>query len=272
MAYSLHSGINATFFADNPAGGWAEPTLYYDMVQDYSEILPPSFNLGIYYNSKTPNPVAATSALAGGWDNWLYHARGSIAPITFELYRNASSVSASAETIIIDNSTHRVIEWTEIYGYFTPESDYIQALWEDVKPGFFYLLDNTPSLQIDIEVTAGWTKAGNKIGLDFGCINWSPRLSTVENINVQTPTGFIVASANAIPAASNVVLSIEFLLSSDLDETGLELKIGNEFAGYTHFTILNSGFNLGLVIGLSIAGLVVVAGGITTTIFLRRRR
>jgi hypothetical protein len=272
MAYSLHSGINATFFADNPTGGWAEPTLYYDMVQDYSEILPPSFNLGIYYDFKSPDPVAATSALAGGWDNWLYHARGSIAPITFELYRNASSVSASAETIIVDNSTHRIIEWTEIYGYFTPESDYIQALWEDVKPGFFYLLDNTPSLQIDIEITAGGTKAGNKIGLDFGCINWSPRLSTLEKINIQTPTGFIVASANAIPAASNVVLSIEFLLSSDLDETGLELKIGNEFAGYTHFTILNSGFNLGLVIGLSIAGLAIVAGGITTTIFLKRRK
>jgi hypothetical protein len=103
-------------------------------------------------------------------------------------------------------------------------------------------------------------------------MNWSPRLSTVEKINVLTTTGFIVASVNAIPAASNVDLSIEFLLSSDLDETGLELKIGNEFAGYTHFTILKSGFNLGLVIGLSIAGLVVVSGGITTTIFLKRRR
>ncbi|MCK4896289.1 MAG: hypothetical protein KAS47_05730, partial [Candidatus Heimdallarchaeota archaeon] len=184
MAYSLHSGINATFFADNPAGGWAEPNLYYDMVQDYSEILPPSFNKGIYSNSKVPNPVAATSALAGGWDNWMYYSRGSVAPITFELYRNASSISEDAQTIIIDNSSHMIIEWTEIYGYFTPESDYIQDLWNDIEPGFFYLLDNTPSLQIDIEVTAGGTKAGNKIGLNFGCINWSPRLSTIENINV----------------------------------------------------------------------------------------
>ncbi|GAJ19843.1 unnamed protein product, partial [marine sediment metagenome] len=145
--------------------------------------------------------------------------------------RNASSVSASAETIIIDNSTHQVIEWTEIYGFFTPESDYIQALWEDVKPGFFYLLDNTPSLKIDIEVTAGGTKAGNKIGLNFVCINWSPRLSTLEKINVLTSSGFIVASASTIPAASSRELAIEFLLSSDLDETGLELKIGNEFTG-----------------------------------------
>ena len=272
MAYSLHSGINATFFADNPTGGWAEPNLYYDMVQDYSEILPPSFNQGIYYNSKTPKPVAATSALAGGWDNWMYHSRGSIAPITFELYRNASSVSPSAETVIIDNSTHRIMEWTEIYGYFSPESDYIQDLWDDIKPGFYYLLDNTPSLQIDIEVTAGGTKSGNKIGPNFGCINWSPRLSTVKMINLVTYPGFIVASANAIPAASSRELAIEFLLSSDLDDVGLELKIGNEFIGYTHFTILKSGFNLGLVLGLSIAGLVVVAGGITTTIFLKRRR
>jgi len=108
--------------------------------------------------------------------------------------------------------------------------------------------------------------------LNFGCINWSPRLSTVEKINVLTTTGFIVDSANAIPAASNVELSIEFLLSSDLDETGLELKIGNEFTGYTHFTILKSGFSLGLVVGLSIAGLVVVAGGISIPLFLKRRR
>ena len=161
---------------------------------------------------------------------------------------------------------------TEIYGYFTPESDYIQNLWNDIEPGFFYLLDNTPSLQIDIEVTAGGTKAGNKIGFNFGCINWSPRLSTVEKTNVLTYPGFIVASADAIPAASSRELVIEFLLSSDLDENGLDLKIGNEFTGYTHFTILKSGFNIGLVIGLSIAGLVVVAGGITATIFLKRRR
>ncbi len=272
MAYSLHSGINATYFADNPAGGWAEPFLYTDMVQDYKEILPASFNLGTYYNSKTPNPVAATSALAGGWDNWMYHERGSIAPITFELYRNASSVGALAESIIIDNSTHRILEWTEIYGYFSPESAYIQSLWEDIKPGFFYLLDNTPRLQIGIEVTAGGTNAGNKIGLNFDCINWSPRISTLEKINLLTSSGFIVASTNAFPAASTIELSLEFLLSSDLDDSGLDLKIGNEFTGYTHFTILDSGSNLGLVIGLSIAGLVVVAGGISIPVFLKRRR
>jgi len=266
------SGINATFFADNPAGGWAEPYLYNEMVQDYSEILPASFNLGVYYNSKIPNPVADTNALAGSWDNWMYHERGTVAPVTFELYRNASSIGASSETIIEDNSTHLVVEWTEIYGYFTPESNYIQNLWEDIKPGFYYLLDNTPSLKMEIEVTAGGTKTSNKIGLSFGCINWSPRISTLEKVNLVTSTGIIISSALAIPAATYRNLLFEFNLWSDLDDAGLELKIGNEFIGYTHFTILKSGFNLGLVIGLSIAGLVVVAGGIFTTIFLKRRR
>ncbi|MBY9001562.1 MAG: hypothetical protein KGD64_11635 [Candidatus Heimdallarchaeota archaeon] len=272
MAFSLHSGINATYFADNPVGGWAEPYLYNSMLQDFAEILPPSFNLDLFYKSGSPSPVAATAALAGGWENWMYHERGTIAPITFEIYRNASSISPAAETIVEDNSTHRILEWTEIYGYFSPELDYIEALWVDVRPGFYYLLDNTPSLQIEIQITAGGTQAGNRIGLNFGCINWSPRISTLETINVLTSNGFIIASASAIPAASNKELSVDFLLSSDLADSGLELKIGNEFTGYTHFTILPSGTNLGLIIGLSVAGLVVVASGISIPLLLKRRR
>ncbi|MHA1202393.1 MAG: M14 family zinc carboxypeptidase [Candidatus Heimdallarchaeaceae archaeon] len=270
MAYTLHSGLNATIFPEDPdTGGWAEPSLYDKMQNDYYEILPTYFNLNDDPYSKIPT---TTRACAGTMDNWMYHVRGTKAPVTYELYRNATSFSVSAETIIIDNSTHKVIEWSGIYGHFTPESSYIQALWEDVQPGFYYLLDNTPRLQIDIKVTAGGTKAGNKIGLNFDSINWSPRISTVEKIDILNSTEFIVASANAVPAASNTELEVDFRLSSDLADAGLELKIGNEFTGYTHFTILKSGTNFGLVIGLSVAGLAVVVGGTIAIIFLKRRK
>ena len=65
MSYSLHSGINATFFTDKE-DGWTEPTLYWQMVLDYREILPPSYT-EVYsgYGTKKPSLHADSAILAG---------------------------------------------------------------------------------------------------------------------------------------------------------------------------------------------------------------
>ncbi|MHA1576881.1 MAG: M14 family zinc carboxypeptidase, partial [Candidatus Thorarchaeota archaeon] len=148
ITYTLHSGINATWFATNSLGRWTEPSLYTSILGDFGEILPPSYNAPATATSVQKEYLETGSGL---WDDWMYHARGSIVPITFELYRNASVVEEGFETVFEENSTHRIMEWKGIYGYFNPVAAYIQDLWLDVKPAFEYLLEMTPKIGLDID-------------------------------------------------------------------------------------------------------------------------
>ncbi|TFF67782.1 hypothetical protein EU520_01250, partial [Candidatus Thorarchaeota archaeon] len=124
MAYSLHSGINATFFVDDEFGDWVESSLYYGMTVDYADILPENYN---YYLPYTPRRLEA--ALPGGWGEWMYFSRGTTAPITFEVYTNASVHEESATYQILNNDTHIIWKWDGIYGYFNPQAEYINGLW-----------------------------------------------------------------------------------------------------------------------------------------------
>ncbi|MCG3218426.1 MAG: hypothetical protein KAR35_05455, partial [Candidatus Heimdallarchaeota archaeon] len=179
MAYSLHSGINATFFADGDAG-FTEPTLYWNMINDYRDILPHSYT-DIYYDP-TPEKQKLSSALAGGWDTWMYFEQDTLAPITFEIYRNATSLDPALEPVFVDNSTHLIKEWYGIYGFFTPDKNFIDDLWIDVKPAFDYLLEMTPRLEVDTFVVDEETSTDEELSIGFNCTNLSPRLKSIHRV------------------------------------------------------------------------------------------
>ncbi|MCG3222340.1 MAG: hypothetical protein H7641_13255 [Candidatus Heimdallarchaeota archaeon] len=271
MAYSLHSGINATFFTDDE-GGWTEPYLYRQMIDDYREILPASYTSMYYEPSTTHKPEAELPyVLSGSWDSWMYQKRGTIAPITFELYRNLSSILPESETIIEENSTHQIIEWTEIYGYFTPEKDYINALWEDVKPGFDYLLANTPRLGIEAEIVIKGFEQGDDIGLSLVLDNLSPRIETMDRIGVYEEDLSLIKNGTKIYAIGSYSLQVDLILPHSLEEQEYVIKIGNEYVGFTPLEIKKKEIRYGLIIGLSIAGVVLFGSGLGIYFLVRRR-
>ncbi len=271
MAYSLHSGINATYFTDDETG-WAEPFLYNLMVQDFRDILPLSYTSMYHEPSSTLKPIAESPyVLAGSWDSWMYQDRGTIAPITFELYRNLSSISAEAETTVEENSTHKIIEWTEIYGYFNPEKEYINALWEVVKPGFDYLLANTPRLGIEAEIVIKGFEQGDNIGISLDLANLSPRINTIERIGVFEEDFSLIKNGSMIYAEGSDSFEADFLLPDSLEEQKYIIKVGNEYVGFTQLEIKKKEIRYGLIIGLSAAGLVSL-GSVLGIYFLIRRR
>lgn len=261
MTYSLHSGINATFFTDDE-NGWVEPSLYWQMIQDYTQILPLSYT-EIYSN---PNEISCNqkeyATLAGGWDTWMYFERGSIAPITFELYRNASSVALGSEETIVDNSTHLILEWKEIYGYFNPIKEAINVLWKDVRPGFVYLLENTPRINATAEILSSGFNQGDEVNLSFDINNLSPRIKTIDTINLYAENGTDIETGIKLSASGYGNMVAQITLPYNLTENSYELKLGNEFVGYLTFILGKSVVtekSSGLTLYLSIIGVIIIS-------------
>ncbi|MFX0095451.1 MAG: M14 family zinc carboxypeptidase [Candidatus Hodarchaeota archaeon] len=130
MAYSLHSGINATYFLGDERGWYPEPNLYLDILADFYKILPSGFFPTSNLRSKGSqnSDLDIQTGLAGGWGEWMYYERGTLVPITFEIYHNASVDQPEAITTIVDNSTHFIEKWNGIYGFFAPEEQFINNL------------------------------------------------------------------------------------------------------------------------------------------------
>ncbi|MCG3260786.1 MAG: hypothetical protein H7644_13620, partial [Candidatus Heimdallarchaeota archaeon] len=267
MAYSLHSGINATFFVDDQYG-WAEPALYWNMVEDYINILPPSYT-EIYTTYGQEKHPLASAVLAGGCDTWLYFERNCLAPITFELYRNYSSIAPGSETVLVENSTHLILEWKSIYDYFNPYPQYIDALWSDVRPGFDYLLDNTPRLSIVSEVLSGGYKLGDEVELSFNVTNLSPRIKTMDSIDLYNFDGSLLGSSSSVDANSNELFNLTLALPYELGPVVYHIKLGNNYTGYYHF-ILERSSAAGLSIGPTILGVFIL--GTLIVIFNRRNK
>ena len=268
MAYSLHSGINATFFVDNEQG-WAEPDLYWQMVLDYMDILPPSYT-EIYFNPESDyHPISESPVLAGGWDTWMYFERDTLVPITFELYRNLTSILPVSETVIVDNSSHLIIDWKGIYGYFTPEEEGINPLWEDVKPGFIYLLENTPRLEIEADVLSGGSNQGDEVNFRFSCKNPSLRINTIEPVDLHSIVRTFQDEGVVLSAGEEKDIDVSMILLHTITEQDYPISFGNDFTGYQIF-ILKEKSNTTLIITLSIAG-VALCGAAGIIFFIRRR-
>ena len=240
MAYSLHSGINATYFPADESDSWFEPVLYYGMAADYSDILPSGYNNIAGYPQVSDDRIMSTTY--GGWGEWMYTERGCTVPITFEVYTNASVHEDAASPIIIDNATHIVREWKGIYGYFAPVESAINDLWEDIVGAFDYLLEMTPRVDINILGISGGVRAGEDVDMTLGIECLSPRLGSKENILLLGENGEILTSLIAIGPGQTFWHYPAFTLVEDLTySSGYVMLVGNNYTGYSKFILTIGG-------------------------------
>ena len=261
MAYSLHSGINTTYFPDDGDGDWTEPGLYYLMAGDYQDILPEDFNEYLDY---IPSSVTREAALPGGWDTWMYYERGCTVPITFEMFHNGTSDLEEVHVIIENNDTHIVREWKEIYGYFNPVAAGINPLWEDLRAAFDYLLVQTPRIDAIITSVSGGISAGEELTLATRTECLSPRLSTKGGLGVLDADGFVLDTILSLDGGQTLTDHATITLPEDVTSSGLSIFIGNNYTGYTEF-VVSLGTRapldpllIGAIVGISIIAVVIV--------------
>jgi len=268
MAYSLHTGINATYFVTNSVDNWIEGSLYSQMWSDYEDILPAGFNTYLDY-PVSESRAFRPAALSGNWGDWMYAQRDCLAPITFEIFRNTTSESESLYYVHEENSTHVIMEWNGIFEYFSPQEPYIEALWLDVMPAFEYLLEQTPRLSITVTNSYLLEQTVTAV-LSATCL--SPRIGTIERVEAQLLDGTMLNWMPSIDADSSS--SAEMYLDFDSVEEGYNVtfRIGNEFSGYHRFLVsfVAAGFIIGpiLIGGVTIA----VVAFVIIIVYLVRRR
>jgi len=268
MAYSLHSGTNATFFVEDTLFHWVRPSLYYQIASDYREILPSGFNqIGGYPAHDYLNIESAT---AGGWGEWMYYDQGCTVPITFEIYTNESANVEDAYVIIVNNSTHIIREWDSIYGYFNPATEYIETLWLELLPAFEYFLEMTPRVDVEIAGISGGVNAGDTVTLTTSMHCLSLRLGSEESMTVIDNSSMVLDSITSLGADQTLTDYPTFVLSDDLGDSNYVIMIGNNYTGYTQFRLsVGSGIGLELVlIGIGI-GVVLIA--VVVYVYMKRR-
>jgi hypothetical protein len=235
MAYSLHTGINCTFFVTDEHENWEEISLCNTVLNDFYNILPSSFNQ-IYGYSPTDSPRLQTGYY-GLWDDWMYRERNTVLPITFEMYHNASVDEPEAEVTVEENTTHVIKEWKGIYGYFSPAESYIEKLWMETRGAFDYLLEMTPRLELESIAISGSTAAGGVITLTFNSTCISRHLDTTDSIHLFDSDDTLLASLDVLDGQESRIDATEFTLSARLPSQGMILRMGNEYTGYTLFNM-----------------------------------
>jgi hypothetical protein len=262
MAYSLHSGINATYFLTDAYNNWpaAVSQLFYDMTFDYDEILPDGFNEHLGYLPST----RSLDALSGGWGEWMYYERGTTVPITFEVYHNGSVDTEEAHEIIENNSTHIIREWKGIYGYFNPFESHINRLWDELLPAFDYLLEMTPRLDIMISGVTGGVTTGATVGMSAEMTCLSPRLGTHGGVHVLGSDDTILDTLIALEGDQTLTDQVSITLPADLS-SDMTILIGNNYTGYAEFVLsadtpaaTMDPLVIGAIVGVSIVAVVLV--------------
>ncbi|MFW9792903.1 MAG: M14 family zinc carboxypeptidase [Candidatus Thorarchaeota archaeon] len=261
MAYSLHSGINATYFPTDENEDWTNGVLYYQIYSDLQDILPNSFNNYLGYSSE----MSQEAGLSGGWAEWMYYEQGTTVPITLEVYHNGSVDTEEAHVITTNNNTHIIREWEGIYGYFNPDESHINTLWDELLPVFDYLLEMTPRLDITVTGVSGGFAAGATVDMSVQMECLSPRLGSRGGAYVLGPDGSDLDTLIAIEAGQTLIDQASITLPSDLS-TDMSIFIGNNYTGYTEFVLSAGAANgfpfdpllIGGVVGVSIVAVVLV--------------
>ncbi|MFW9892046.1 MAG: M14 family zinc carboxypeptidase [Candidatus Thorarchaeota archaeon] len=269
MAYSLHSGINATYFPTDESENWPENVLYYQIYSDLEDILPDHFNDYVGYTS---SEMSQEAGLSGSWDEWMYYEQGTAVPITFEVYHNGSVDTEEAHVIIENNSTHIIREWKGIYGYFDPTENHINTLWDELRGAFVYLLEMTPRLDITISGVSGGISTGDNVSMSVQMNCLSPRLGSRESIYILDSENSTLDSLIAVGGDQTLTDQASVILSSDLSESSVSLFIGNNYTGYYEFTLSigapSAPFDL-LIIGAGVGVAIVV---IALVVYFGRNR
>ncbi|MFW9915323.1 MAG: M14 family zinc carboxypeptidase [Candidatus Thorarchaeota archaeon] len=233
MAFSLHSGINRTFFPTNESDQYPYYELYQEMASDLQRILPASYSSPLTLNydnsaAERNQRMAELTGIGGLWQKWMLLSRNSIVPISFEVYGNASCEQATAT--IVDNATHIIEDRREFPRKFNPVEPFIDDLWQDIRPAFDYLLRMTPRLEIDPEVISS---EGNTVIVRFSIRNLSPRLGSVDLIEVLGAYKFPLGTCTALSAGLSRNDTIKIQLPASLGAKDYIIRIGNNYTGYS---------------------------------------
>ncbi len=231
MAFSLHSGINATYLPSDD-NGYVEPELYDEVFGDFADILPNSFITGGRYEETTESGPIIEANHFGKWSDWMYVERNTPVPVCFEIFHDSRVDDASRYTTILENDTHLIKEWHDIYGYFNPPASKIDLLWMIIRPAFIYLLDMIPQLDVEVVVlpNASPDLHDIRLGVNIGCD--APRISSVDPIFVKTTTGEIIHSWSALDAGALLHDNVTFSLPFDASISPFTLLIGNNYTGF----------------------------------------
>ncbi len=262
MAYSLHSGINATYFPQDADDDWTESILYYQIYSDFGDILPDSFN---DYLSYMTSEMSQEAALSGGWAEWMYYEQGTTVPITFEVYHNGSVDAEEAHVIIENNNTHIIREWEGIYGYFNPTEEHINTLWDELLPAFDYLLEMTPRLEVTVTDVSGGVNTGEDVDMEVQINCLSSRLGSKQGVYILDSDDSLLDSLIAVGGGQTLLDHANFVNPSDLTSSGIRIFIGNNYTGYSEF-VLSAGVPtasfdpllVGGIIGISIVAVALV--------------
>ena len=230
MAFSLHSGINATYLPSD-MNGYVEPDLYESVFQDFAEILPDSFITGGYTSLSQDGPIIEADH-AGKWNDWMYVERNTPVPVCFEIFHDGRVDDASHYTIYSQNSTHVITEWHDIFGYFNPPANKIDFLWIRIRSAFTYLLDMIPQLDVKIESLPNTSDSPNDIRVDVEISCLAPRIGTVDPIFVQTFDNETVHSWSAIDAGDTLHDQLILTLPFDASIEPVTLFVGNNYTGF----------------------------------------
>ncbi|NHJ84861.1 MAG: hypothetical protein FK734_05330 [Asgard group archaeon] len=232
MAYSLHSGTNATYFAKNSLN-YLEPEICEAMMIDFSNMMPDSY----YFNNYFPGVPGDDPYYASGiWDNWMYFERETLMPISLELYGNLTATTSEFENPIIDNTTHLITEWKDIENFYNPEAYNINTFWDDVQPAFAYLLENTPRLATQATLHSIVDRPGSLVNMTFTCSNLSPKIRSILPIDIFDTTGTKRFDGLEVLADSTIVIDTTFNLPFSFNDT-YEIMIGNEYTGFQHYIL-----------------------------------
>ncbi len=201
------------------------------MWSDYEDILPPNFTYYLDYPNLVDN-IRRPAILSGGWDEWLYHERDCIAPITFEIFTNATAEAPDFYFDYEENSTHLIKQWNGIYEYFSPTVEYIDNLWLELILSFEYLLDQTPRLSVGPQATAF---EESQVTAVLSTTDRSPRIETIDGIEIRLTDGTNLDVVDKLLASASRQDTVTLDLSSTSDEVSVE--VDNNFTGYSRFII-----------------------------------
>jgi hypothetical protein len=241
MAFSLHAGINTTFFPANETDQYPYYELYREIAGDLQSLLPASYASPLAPNADSSaaernQRMAEVAGTGGLWQKWMLQSRNSIVPITFEVYENGSLQQPTAT--IVDNATHIVEDRREFPMKFKPAEPFIEDLWRDLRPAFDYLLRMTPRLEITPEVISS---EKNSVNASFTIRNLSPRLGTVELIEVWGSFKSPLVTLAALDAGQRRVEFVQLQLPASLGTTDYIVRIGNNYTGYTQIVFSKVG-------------------------------
>ncbi len=266
MAYSLHTGINGTFFPTNDTGLPADEELFSLIWDDLSDIMPSSYNRLNRYGASMAGMSEDLAATPGGWDAWMYESRECLAPLSLEIYQNATGFSEEMYSVIFENDTHVIMEWRSLFEIFSPYESAINKLWLELIPTFEYLLEQTPRLSVQLNATS---TSGTAINTSLTVTDLSPRIKTIDPVSIRLLNGTILGSIPSIDADSTVTTDVELQFDDSLAGTNFQIEIGNDYVGYSRFSI---NFIYGITYIPLVLGGVTVAVIAVVIIFIIRRR